>query len=527
MSGSITTWTSIEQIVAPGPSDRRSSDVGSRADGQARFDEHLDRAIDSNDERSQRASDDAVPVERIESERRERIDSRARFERRHLGHRGPMADDSSPSATVAAIAAAPSDAAEPQDIDADPAHDDHAAPVVAAIDPPPAALTAASTASTPTITPSLRLLTAGDGPVASTPIATDAVQGAVDGPATRPVDAANTSAKPAAPLATSLVMDATVESSSLAGDPLSRPAVVRTSVATPSTNTPSAGDLDPERMVGAPRDEPEGSTVRLPDGEAGSGAPDVAPPTVASTVPAATGAEDDIVAAPPTTVAAVVERARPARPSMHRGGEPAAATSVTDGAIGASPGPVAELVDGPAATPRPVATVSDAAPVAAPLGAERRAPVFEAMVADPAMAHDTARTERTGGTVPVSVPHLSVDLSDEGLGPLTLQAQQGADGVHVRLTAADARVSDLLSRAGGELRHDLQSSGVALGSLDIAHGDLAHGHAGGDRQPSSTAARPAPPAAPTATSGLTPGVEPLRPGTSPRASAVDGVDVRI
>ncbi len=72
---------------------------------------------------------------------------------------------------------------------------------------------------------------------------------------------------------------------------------------------------------------------------------------------------------------------------------------------------------------------------------------------------------------PVSLPRLSMDLSDEGLGPLTVQAQQGPAGLQVTLTAGDRQVGEALARAGAELRRDLESGGTSLGSLHITHGD--------------------------------------------------------
>jgi hypothetical protein len=64
---------------------------------------------------------------------------------------------------------------------------------------------------------------------------------------------------------------------------------------------------------------------------------------------------------------------------------------------------------------------------------------------------------------------MSVDLSDEGLGPLTLHALQSASGVHLTLEAADQATRDLLTSQGRALRDELEAGGTALGSLDIQH----------------------------------------------------------
>jgi hypothetical protein len=66
---------------------------------------------------------------------------------------------------------------------------------------------------------------------------------------------------------------------------------------------------------------------------------------------------------------------------------------------------------------------------------------------------------------------MSIDLSDEGLGPLTLQAANGVGGLQLRLTAGDRAVGDALAASAHELRRDLEASGTLLGSLDVGHRD--------------------------------------------------------
>ena len=135
----------------------------------------------------------------------------------------------------------------------------------------------------------------------------------------------------------------------------------------------------------------------------------------------------------------------------------------------------------------------------------------------------------------MSVPSLSMDLSDEGLGPLTLQAMAGGGVVNLKLTAGDRAVGDMLARAGGELRRDLEAGGTNVGTLDIGHS--ASGHAGADHpghqegnqatagpngrrpgadQPAATT-RPARP----------PYIRPSAPSPIRSTTVVDGVDVRI
>jgi flagellar hook-length control protein FliK len=75
---------------------------------------------------------------------------------------------------------------------------------------------------------------------------------------------------------------------------------------------------------------------------------------------------------------------------------------------------------------------------------------------------------------------LSLDLSSEGLGGLTLTATASGGQLHLLLTAADGSVAEMLRNAGGELRRELEGSGMPLGSFDVAHRD---GSPSGDRSP--------------------------------------------
>ncbi len=80
---------------------------------------------------------------------------------------------------------------------------------------------------------------------------------------------------------------------------------------------------------------------------------------------------------------------------------------------------------------------------------------------------------------------MSIDLSDEGLGPLTLQASNGIGGLQLRLTAGERAVGDALAASAHQLREELEASGTRLGSLDVGHRDArrdAHAGTGGRRQ---------------------------------------------
>ncbi len=80
---------------------------------------------------------------------------------------------------------------------------------------------------------------------------------------------------------------------------------------------------------------------------------------------------------------------------------------------------------------------------------------------------------------------MSIDLSDEGLGPLTLQASNGIGGLQLRLTAGERAIGDALAASAHLLREELEASGTRLGSLDVGHRDArrdAHAGTGGGRQ---------------------------------------------
>jgi hypothetical protein len=122
---------------------------------------------------------------------------------------------------------------------------------------------------------------------------------------------------------------------------------------------------------------------------------------------------------------------------------------------------------GPAADARPaVAPVSVSASSSAPTVAERveaatvRTPEPEAQQSlDGTRVRDRFVGNGLGGT-------MTVDLSDEGLGQLSLQAHQGSGGLHVTLAAGESSTRELLLSQSASLRSELESLG-SLGSLDV------------------------------------------------------------
>jgi hypothetical protein len=61
---------------------------------------------------------------------------------------------------------------------------------------------------------------------------------------------------------------------------------------------------------------------------------------------------------------------------------------------------------------------------------------------------------------------MTMDLSDEGLGQLSLRAHQSGDGLHVTLAAGESTTRELLLSQSANLRSELESVGP-LGSLDV------------------------------------------------------------
>lgn len=118
---------------------------------------------------------------------------------------------------------------------------------------------------------------------------------------------------------------------------------------------------------------------------------------------------------------------------------------------------------------------------------------------------------------------MSVDLSDEGLGPLTLHALQNASGVHLTLDAADQATRDLLSRQGAALRTELEAGGTTLGSLDIQHSGPGSSGERGAGTPSGRADRMGAPRSLLAGSATTP----LATVRSRPTPSTDGVDLLI
>lgn len=143
-------------------------------------------------------------------------------------------------------------------------------------------------------------------------------------------------------------------------------------------------------------------------------------------------------------------------------------TATTPGATAAEPAATDGAAAGGDAPTAPITSPSGVPVHSAPRRTTFATAASEAAVT--ALVPTTALPEKPALRGSLSLPSISVDLSDEGLGPMQLQARQGADGLHLTITAADREVGAALARAGSELRRDLEAAGTLVGSLDIGHG---------------------------------------------------------
>ncbi len=234
--------------------------------------------------------------------------------------------------------------------------------------------------------------------------------------------------------------------------------------------------------------------------------------------------------------------------------EPAAAPApaAVDHAVPTTAAPSTEAVEAAAAAAmEPVAVRSGAdEPVVSAAAPQRSSASTDAAVSAAAHAGRpttdaaTASAAPTGPAVPAGADQLadlrrmreraalggarggsmSVDLSDEGLGPLTLHAQQSAGGLHLTLNAADPATRDLLSRQEAALRSDLEASGATLGSLDIQQaGARSSGGRGSGAGEQATPRSPLISSSATSPAASTVGAL----ARSSRTASSDGVDLLI
>ncbi|MEZ5223207.1 MAG: flagellar hook-length control protein FliK [Ilumatobacteraceae bacterium] len=507
-----------------GPTDRvadRSHDR--RRDDRPVGDDRSDRAdrSDRSDrpdrpDRSDRSGHAARP------ERRDRaaghVDDRRRPERR---------DDPQPSTTAAdALADAPAEhdaADEPADAAATVATTVAAASIVA--------VTAAAESVTPAVPDGASSGDAAAAAVSAIGTATDAPAGAL-----RPSSPAGADPTPAVAGGTDLAAGADADA-----DAVTPGASVSVAEAASATTSRAGGDAftsgtaesaEAQAITGAEQElastasptagDPTATPVGDPEPEQGI---DRGGDQGGGTNATGTGTSGTTMPSGPAVASRAAGSAQ--RIAADRTGGTAAGhaapspTTIASTAVAASPG-------GDESSRAAEPTRSPGAPSATPsIGS---APAADTRIVDEAIApteiasgEATARSDRRSADVPLmrtpGLDRITVDLSDEGLGPLTVQAVNGAGGLHVRLQAGERGVAEALAGAADQLRDDLEAGGTRLGSLDIGHRDPRSG--GGahrytpDRRTSLTTEPAAAAVAATSTT---------RPSLTPSAH---GLDVRI
>ena len=136
-----------------------------------------------------------------------------------------------------------------------------------------------------------------------------------------------------------------------------------------------------------------------------------------------------------------------------------------DGAAPVTPTPVVQQASVPLSAPVPtVAPSAPAAPVHAPLAAQVATPVFTLAAAGP------------GEHV------VTVDITPDNLGPITVRAHVGADGVRVELFAPNDAARDALRAILPDIRKDMGGAGLA-GTLDLSSDNQPADRGDDGRQP--------------------------------------------
>lgn len=233
----------------------------------------------------------------------------------------------------------------------------------------------------------------------------------------------------------------------------------------------------------------------------------------AAVADAGDSAADDSTAAPARTAAdpqVVTTTAPPAAgeqpsgdPTAGQGGQPQTAPQTAPTSIEAAAEVVVDAAPAaPIVSATTAATGDDAAPTT-PTGDARPgvAPVSATSASAPTVAERveaaTVRTPEADGQRGPDGTRLrdrfvgnglggtmTVDLSEEGLGQLSLQAHQGSGGLHVTLAAGESATRDLLLSQSSSLRAELESLGT-VGSLDVtdslAGGDNGRSQSGDGR----------------------------------------------
>jgi len=285
-------------------------------------------------------------------------------------------------------------------------------------------------------------------------------------------------------------------------------ALAATGLATtiPATTIPAAPGLDAEPVAATPVEPTSPSPVAEATGapEAASSAPAAPPASLAEAVSTASPTPESPVDGSPSIPAATGTDALtagdeqreagavPAPPPPTSGSSKAAAHAIDPAEVTLASTDVADTgavtvvpeersLGRTGGTPSEPGAASGAtfADVAAAGRSTARAHQSDLPAADPTMNAAPAGDARPASTGPLRLPGLTMDLGDEGLGPLEVHARAGAGGLHLTLTAGDHDSVALLTSQRDDLRRELEANGASVGSLDIGHGDPSGDRSGG------------------------------------------------
>ena len=200
---------------------------------------------------------------------------------------------------------------------------------------------------------------------------------------------------------------------------------------------------------------------------------DVTIPGAAPGVPAAAGTEVDVppVATVPATAAASI----PNGP----------ATATPSPSAGTAAGTVASPAHGEQATPTQPGVVVPS-PVAAPSGVPGQSAGVAVPTAAPAQVHPPLAAQLTGPLFSLASGRagehtMTLSVTPENLGPVTVRAHIGAEGVRVELFAPNDAGREALRAILHDLKRDLASAGLGS-NLDLSDRSGPDGQGAGDRK---------------------------------------------
>jgi hypothetical protein len=380
-----------------------------------------------------------------------------------------------------------------------------------------------------------------DSPPAERTMPAEPAANGTDGPlddATVPVEVSSTAVSVTAVAAATTASTTPVGAGSLVED--NAPSTVNThaSVGAPITTAAAPANPTGEDPVAAAMQRAEISVVAdaptpappTTEGDLTTAAP--APATPADRAgPAVPAPSIDASTAPLTPEAGVLAQPGAAQRAGGRGGSPGATTAEAEATTPPAP---AVAVAGPSGTPSPVvvrriepATVTDAGSVTDAV----RGPQSTTTTHGDEPLADSSATSAPAATTPGETTRpqamrlagrhrLALDLGNEGLGPLRMEALADGGTLHLNLLAGDRATTDAISARLPELRQDLESAGVRLGQLDVGTRQQDAGDHADRREPG-----PASPHAAAGAGRARPATD--NPSHPRRVSARDGFDLRL